>query len=114
VSVDDTLAAIDAAVGCQQCGRPLGGSVSVDFDTEECQTAWHAARASRLPVPVSIRIDIDSAALEVCLAAIREAHVTYRRDLNGGAFDSLLRAHDTLRTTLQNGDYDAPEVTTAA
>ena len=48
MSLDDTLAAIDAAVGCQQCGRPLDGSVSDDFDTEECQTAWHAARTSRL------------------------------------------------------------------
>ena len=48
MSVDDTLAAIDAAVGCQQCGRPLDGSVSADFDSEECQAAWHAARASRL------------------------------------------------------------------
>ncbi len=48
VSLDDTLAAIDAAVGCQQCGRPLDGSVSDDFDSEECQAEWHAARASRL------------------------------------------------------------------
>jgi len=47
VSVDETLAAIDAAVGCQQGGRPLDGSVSADFDTEECQTAWHAARVYR-------------------------------------------------------------------
>ena len=47
MSVDETLAAIDAAVGCQQCGKPLAGSVSDDFDTEECQAAWHAARASQ-------------------------------------------------------------------
>ncbi len=46
---EPTLAAIDAAVGCQQCARPLDGSVSDDFDSEDCQAAWHAARASRLP-----------------------------------------------------------------
>ena len=63
VSVDDTLAAIDAAVGCQQCGRPLDGSVSADFDTEECQTAWHGARTSRLPggEPVRVYLWTDSA-----------------------------------------------------
>jgi len=56
VSVDETLAAINAAVGCQQCGRPLDGSVSDDFDTEGCQTAWHAARASRLPAGEPVRV----------------------------------------------------------
>jgi len=55
VSVDETLAAIPAAVGCQQCGRPLAGSVSADFDSEDCQTAWHVARASQLPGGGGIR-----------------------------------------------------------
>ena len=108
MSVNETLAAIDAAVGCQQCGRPLAGSVSDDFDTEECQTEWHAARASRLvdcePPRVSFRID--SAALEAVLVAIREVHVTYRRAPTGMAFDELIRAHDMLRATLQNGDSE--------
>ena len=114
MSVDETLAAIDAAVGCQQCGKPLDGSVSDDFDTEECQAEWHAARASRLvdyeadanvdPVQVSLRID--SAALEAVLVAMREVHVTYRRAPTGAAFDELIRTHDMLRATLQNGDSE--------
>ena len=108
MSVEETLAAIDAAVGCQQCGKPLNGSVSDDFDSEECQAAWHAARASRLvdcePPRVSFRIG--SAALEAVLVAIREVHVTYRRAPTGAAFDELIRTHDMLRTTLQNGDSE--------
>ncbi len=57
MSVDEAIAAIDAAVGCQQCGRPLDGSVSDDFHDEECQTAWHAARASR-PAPLEPGVGI--------------------------------------------------------
>jgi hypothetical protein len=45
--LDTTLAAIDAAVGCQRCGGPLG-DLSPDFCGEGCQTAWHAARAKPL------------------------------------------------------------------
>jgi hypothetical protein len=44
----DILAAIDAAVGCQQCGSPLGGSPSTDFCSSGCQEAWHAARSDEL------------------------------------------------------------------
>jgi hypothetical protein len=45
----DVLAAIDAALGCHQCGGPLGGSPSDDFCCAEHQRAWHARRAVALP-----------------------------------------------------------------
>ena len=47
-TLDDTLAAIDIATGCQQCGGPLVGSVSDDFCRPGCQESWHAARTERL------------------------------------------------------------------
>lgn len=43
----DILAAIDAAVGCQQCEGEL--TVSNDFCSPDCQHAWHAERAVPLP-----------------------------------------------------------------
>lgn len=43
----DILAAIDAAVGCQQCEGEL--TVSNDFCSPDCQRAWHAERAVPLP-----------------------------------------------------------------
>jgi hypothetical protein len=46
--VSDILDRIDAAVGCQQCGAPLDGSPSDDFCSDDCQTAWHSARAVEL------------------------------------------------------------------
>jgi len=108
VSVEETLAAIDAAVGCQQCGKPLNGSVSDDFDSEKCQTAWHAARASRLvdcePPRVSFRIGSD--VLQAGWDAVRNVQFAYMRDRSGVAFDELIRTHDMLRTTLQNGDSE--------
>lgn len=44
----DILAAIDAAVGCQQCGGTFGQSPSDDFCDDACQKAWHAERAEQL------------------------------------------------------------------
>jgi hypothetical protein len=44
----DILAAIDAAVGCQQCGGKLGNSPSDDFCDDECQQEWHAERSVEL------------------------------------------------------------------
>jgi hypothetical protein len=44
MSLDDTLSAIDAVLGCQQCGKSLTDSVSDDFCSEEHQVAWHRAR----------------------------------------------------------------------
>jgi hypothetical protein len=41
-TVDETLARIDSATGCRQCGNPLGPSPSDDFCGEGCQHAWHA------------------------------------------------------------------------
>jgi hypothetical protein len=48
VSLQDTLAAIDAATGCQWCQGPLGKSPSADFCSQECQEAWHQSRVKRL------------------------------------------------------------------
>jgi hypothetical protein len=48
VSLQDTLAAIDAATGCQWCQGSLGKSPSRDFCSQDCQEAWHASRTERL------------------------------------------------------------------
>lgn len=45
----DFIDQLDAAIGCQQCGRPLGNSPSNDFCGEVCQEHWHVARAAYLP-----------------------------------------------------------------
>lgn len=45
----DIIDQIDAATGCQQCGKPLGRSPSADFCGESCQRTWTARRS----VPVS-------------------------------------------------------------
>lgn len=44
----DFIAELDAAIGCQQCGSPLGDSPSNDFCTDTCQFAWSAARVDPL------------------------------------------------------------------
>ena len=44
-----TLAAIDAATGCQQCAKPLGHSPSDDFCGEACQAVWSRRRADIQP-----------------------------------------------------------------
>lgn len=41
---EDIIAAIDTALGCQQCGNDLGTSPSPDFCRELCQQDWHRAR----------------------------------------------------------------------
>ena len=97
MSVDETVAAIDAAVGCQQCGRPLRGSVSADFDTEECQAAWHAARAARLVDDEPEPMTPHEAALEVGWAVMREALTTYTRDPNAAAYAEFLRTREALK-----------------
>lgn len=43
-----TLAGIDVAIGCQQCGGPLDDSPSSDFCNDDCQADWHAARTQPL------------------------------------------------------------------
>lgn len=44
----DFIAELDAAIGCQQCGGPLGDSPSADFCNDDCQQVWAAARAQAL------------------------------------------------------------------
>lgn len=44
----DIFAAIDAAIGCQNCGGELGESASSDFCGAACQAAWHAAHVEPL------------------------------------------------------------------
>ncbi|PXY27420.1 hypothetical protein [Prauserella muralis] len=44
-AVTDIVDAIDRALGCLQCGGPLGDSPSTDFCREACQRDWHTARA---------------------------------------------------------------------
>ena len=44
----DIFAAIDAAIGCQKCGSPLGESPSADFCGAGCQAAWHAGHVEPL------------------------------------------------------------------
>lgn len=48
VDTGSALGTIDVPSGdpkCQHCGQPLGRSVSGDFCSEDCQQAWHEARA---------------------------------------------------------------------
>lgn len=47
----DIIAAIDQAVGCQQCGNPLGSSPSSDFCSEYCQRMWQASRVGATAEP---------------------------------------------------------------
>jgi hypothetical protein len=45
---DQIIGLIDAAIGCQQCGRPLDWSPSVDFCSDWCQATWHESRTDPL------------------------------------------------------------------
>lgn len=42
--ISGTLAAIDEAIGCHQCGGGLGSSPSDDFCSEPCARVWSARR----------------------------------------------------------------------
>lgn len=44
----DIVAAIDQAIGCEQCGRPLDDSPSDLWCSEGCQQAWQSARTTPL------------------------------------------------------------------
>lgn len=44
----DIVDAIDQAIGCQQCGKPLDASPSSDFCSEQCQQRWHEKRSVAL------------------------------------------------------------------
>lgn len=47
----DIIAAIDTALGCQQCGNDLGTSPSPDFCREWCQQDWHRAHVGAVAIP---------------------------------------------------------------
>ncbi len=47
----DFLATLDAALGCQHCGGPLGDSPSPDFCSEEHSRAWLAEHVAPVPLP---------------------------------------------------------------
>jgi hypothetical protein len=49
VTGDAFLDKLDAAIGCQECGKQLGLSPSSDFCGQECQAVWHAARVGTVP-----------------------------------------------------------------
>lgn len=48
VNPDEFLTALDEAIGCQQCGGDLTGSVSDEFCTDTCQHTWYAQHAEPL------------------------------------------------------------------
>lgn len=71
----DFIAQLDAAIGCQQCGNPLGDSPSADFCGADCQQAWTASRAQALssyvePVehPAHARNLVELHSPETCVA----------------------------------------------
>jgi hypothetical protein len=47
---DDIISRIDAATGCQQCGKSLDLSPSQYFCGESCQRTWHSRRSISLPI----------------------------------------------------------------
>ena len=104
--MDDTLAAVGAAVACQQCGRPLAGSVSDDFHTEKCQAAWHAARTSQLVDDEPGPMTPQEAALAAGWAVMREALDTYTRDPNVAAYGEFLRTREALRAQYDRIEAD--------
>lgn len=73
----DFIAELDAAIGCQQCGQPLGNSPSNDFCAPECQSAWSAAHAEDLSVydepddlPVHVDNLVELHSPETCVACV--------------------------------------------
>jgi hypothetical protein len=49
MSTMDIITAIDAVIGCQECGGPLDRSPDRDFCGEPCWTTWHSARVGATP-----------------------------------------------------------------
>lgn len=134
----DILATIDAAIGCQQCGQPIGDSPSDDFCTPACQTAWSAARAEALntydepdELPVHAHNLVELHSPETCVACserqrrrqiIAEAFVAQfqamadaqREAVTARATDAELRQRDPFsRTTFQVRDQHAERVAAA-
>lgn len=53
----DIIDQIDAATGCQQCGKPLGVSPSADYCSEWCQRTWTARAHRTAQLPVGVRAE---------------------------------------------------------
>lgn len=90
----DFISELDSAIGCQQCGRPLGDSPSDDFCTPDCQAAWSAARTAPLasysepdeqPAHVSNLVELHSP--ETCVACVEGRR---RRDAIASALAAAL------------------------
>lgn len=78
----DILDQIDAAIGCQQCGRSLAASVSDDFCSEDCQYAWYQSR---------VAVSQEFSPIEYRDPDLERARAANRRHLSDRA-DSLLYA----------------------
>lgn len=64
----DFLDRLDAAIGCQQCGGPLGDSPSGDFCGPDCQTRWFGQHIDPLPwAPDAARVYVGADHLAVPL-----------------------------------------------
>lgn len=56
--MSDSVDWIDAALGCQQCGRSLESSVDADFCSESCQRTWRASRVgAKADLPFTLDTD---------------------------------------------------------
>lgn len=114
----DFIAELDAAIGCQQCGSPLGDSPSDDFCTPDCQAAWSAARTAPLAsysepdeqaAHVSNLVELHSP--ETCAACVDGRHSANPRWLDEVAFihdwaarrRANARRADTFRRLYLNG-----------
>lgn len=93
---NDIISTIDTAIGCQQCGRPLGDSPSDDFCSSECQMAWLAARTEALSVydepddlPVHAHNLVELHSPETCVACSERRR---RRQIISDAFVAQMQA----------------------
>ncbi|OLR92694.1 hypothetical protein BJP25_21975 [Actinokineospora bangkokensis] len=77
MAVSDVVAEIDAVMGCQQCGGPLGDSPSGDFCGQACASLWAAQRTGARPGDVA-------AAFPALAQAAREISAALRGDAAGG------------------------------
>lgn len=82
--IEDVIARIDQAVGCQLCGKPLrDNGPSPDFCKESCQEGWYAKRASRRPeaaVPSYVGLDRGEHAVGEQVAEFAEQTLGVRLD----------------------------------
>lgn len=100
--MEDIIATIDAAVGCQRCGKSLESSVSDDFCGEWCQRSWHATRVDvqldhqsgldfgafatpSVPGPLTVWIRPDTRGLVEGFRRMSEALVSITRSMSVSA-----------------------------